>query len=81
MGTSSRLVAHLNKWPLLGMPVWPGNDKDGRIAAWLVLADSRRTALGRASAKADYLLSAPHPRDGQGGVEDCAVPGRECVGP
>jgi hypothetical protein len=35
----------------------------------------------RNEAQADYLLSAPHPRDGQGGVEDCAVPGRECIGP
>jgi hypothetical protein len=43
MGTSSRLVAHLNKWPLLGMPVWPGNGKDGRK-----LAETGMTALERA---------------------------------
>jgi hypothetical protein len=33
MGTRSALVAHVNKWPLSAVPIWPLNGKDGRKAA------------------------------------------------
>jgi hypothetical protein len=32
MGTRSALVAHVNKWPLSAVPIWPLNGKDGEAA-------------------------------------------------